>query len=133
MILQKRLAARILKCSPHRIRFDNEQMEEIKGSITKADVRRLVIGKAIYVLPKGSGSRARARKRHLQRKKGRQRGFGTRKGKKTARLPGKESWIHKIRVQKALLLKLRESKKIDRQMFFRNVRHIKVYMSEQMK
>ena len=140
-MLQKRLAAQILKCSPHRIRFDPEQMEDIKAAITKADVRRLILGQALTVIPVATPSRARARHRHLQRQKGRQRGVGTRKGTKNARFNQKRVWIEKIRAQKALLLRLKESKKISpatyRELyrkakggFFRSLRHIQITISE---
>jgi large subunit ribosomal protein L19e len=144
MILQKRLAAQVLGCSPHRIRLDQERIEDIKGAITKADIRGLVKDRAIYAIPIVGGSRGRARKRHLQKRKGRQKGVGTRKGKKYSRVSAKRMWIEKIRAQKTLLNRLRENKKIGPKMyrvlrrkakggFFRSVRHIRIYLSEQQK
>lgn len=142
--VQKRLAARILKCSPHRIRFDPEKLEQIQGAITKHDVRGLIGSNAIYEVPKNCASRARARFRHLQRRKGRQRGAGKRKGTKNARLSGKRAWIDRIRLQKSLISQLKENKTITPQLyrmlymkakggFFRSQRHIKLYLNEQLK
>ena len=46
--LQKRMAAQVLKSSPHRIWFDPEHLNEIKEAITKSDIRGL-IGKGFIV------------------------------------------------------------------------------------
>jgi large subunit ribosomal protein L19e len=138
---QKRLAADVLKCSPKRVIFDEERLEDIKESITKADIRALVIDKAISKKNKKGVSRIRARKRQIQRKKGKQRGQGTRKGKKTARTPKKITWMNKIRTQRNLLRNLKEKELIDNKTFrelykktkggyFRSRRHIKIYLEE---
>ncbi|MFH0977971.1 MAG: 50S ribosomal protein L19e [Candidatus Woesearchaeota archaeon] len=142
--MQKRLAAQVMKCSPNRVRFDTEKLDEIKQAITKHDIRGLVSGGAIYEKPERGVSRSRARFAHKQRTKGRRKGVGTRKGSKNARLNQKRVWIEKIRAQKALLLTLKENKTITPQLyrrlymsakggFFRSVRHIKLYINEQIK
>jgi large subunit ribosomal protein L19e len=142
--LQKRLAAQVLKCSQHRVRFDSERHEDIKGAITKVDIRSLVKDKAIYALPERHPSRVRARKRQLQRSKGRRRGMGTRKGTRNARKSTKRVWVEKIRAQRALLKQLKDKKTITTAMyrnlnakatggFFRSLRHVKLYVTEQLK
>lgn len=142
--VQKRLAARILKCSPHRIRFDPEKLEQIEGAITKHDVRGLISSNAIHRMPKNCGSRARARFRHLQRRKGRQTGMGKRKGTKNARQSSKRAWMDKIRLQRSLISQLKENKTITPRLcrmlllkakggFFRSQRHLKLYLNEQLK
>ena len=139
--IQKRLSSQILKCSKNRTRFDTERLEEIKEAITKADVKGLINDRAITKKPVKGISKFRARKRKIQRRKGRQKGFGSRKGKKTSRLPRKEAWMDRIRLQRSFLKELREKSLIDKKIyrdtyrkskggFFRSRRHIKIYMDE---
>ena len=139
--VKKRLAAHVLKCSPKRIRLDTSKLEEIKESITKADIRALVIDKAIVKKPARGVSRVRARKIHIQKVKGKRKGHGSRKGKATARLSRKASWMNAIRKQKVLLKELRDTGKILKSTyhnlyrkakggFFRSVRHIRIYLEE---
>jgi large subunit ribosomal protein L19e len=45
--VQKRIAAEILKCSPKRVTFDTESLDEIKEAITKEDLRGLISSGAI--------------------------------------------------------------------------------------
>lgn len=139
--IQKKLAADVLDCSEKRVKFDTERLDEIKESITKADIKSLIKDSAIYSIPKKGVSRGKARKIQIQKSKGKRRGFGSRKGKKTARLSKKESWMAKIRTQRVLLKSLKDnevvSKTVYRQLykksrggFFRNKRHIKLYIEE---
>ncbi len=140
--VQKRLAGDILKCSPKRVWFAPDRLADIKEAITKADIRGLV-GEGVIVKEQEKGvSRARANHRAIQRRKGLQRGAGKRKGKKTAIVPRKEAWMSKIRAQRLLLTDLRQGKVVSEETyknlyrkakggFFRNRRHIKVYIKEQ--
>ena len=142
MMLQKRLAATLLKCGPNRVRFDPEKIEDIAKAITKHDVKQLinqgVIGKAAI----HGTSRAGARERQHQRIRGRRRGVGSRKGRASARLPGKEHWMSQIRSQRELLERMRAHEVISDDSyrslyrkakggFFRSQRHIKLYAKEQ--
>jgi len=139
---QKRIAARILKCSRKRVWFDPDRLSDIKEAITKADIRPLIKeGCIVKVLPKGV-SRGRARKIIIQKRKGRQKGHGSRKGKATARMSRKREWINKIRAQRMLLKELRDNKKISNKLyrefylkskggFFRSRRHILLFIQEQ--
>ncbi|HZX45323.1 MAG TPA: 50S ribosomal protein L19e [Candidatus Nanoarchaeia archaeon] len=138
---QKRLAAQVLKCSKKRIKFDTESLGDIKEAITKADIRRLIIGNIIWKENAVGVSRVRARKRIIQRRKGKQKGEGSRKGSRNARLSFKEEWINKVRAQRELLRSLLDRKAINRQLFrelylkskggfFRSRRHIKLYLEE---
>ena len=139
--LQRRLASQILKCSPKRVVFDSERLEEIDESITKADIRSLIIDKAISKKPKEGSSRARARKIHRQKRKGKRSGHGSRKGTAKAREDKKEKWMNHIRKQRAFLKNLRDDGKVDTSVyrnlylkakggFFRSIRHIKIYLEE---
>jgi len=138
---QKRLAADILKCSKKRIKFDLSRLDDIKESITKADIKSLIKDKAITEKPIRGVSRARAKYISLQKRKGRRKGFGSRKGKKTARLPGKRRWINVIRLQRKFLKNLKESRLISQESykdlyskakggFFRSKSHLKLFIEE---
>jgi len=138
---QKRLASQILKCSPKRVKFDEDRLEDIKEAITKADIRSLIIDKAISKKNKKGISRVRAKKRATQKRKGKQRGQGSRKGKKTARAPKKNEWMNRIRLQRLFLKELKEKGLINKNTFrllynkakggfFRSKRHIKIYLEE---
>ena len=138
---QKRIAARVLKCSPKRVVFDQKGLVDIKEGITGADVRNLVGSKLIVKSQKKGSSRVRARKILVQKRKGRQSGLGARKGKHTAREPRKEAWMKKVRSQRTFIKELRDNKKVApktysllyskvKSGYFRNKRHIKLYLEE---
>lgn len=138
---QKRLAAKILKVSAKKVVFDNTRLDEIKEAITKQDLRTLVGQGAISLRKTSQQSRGRARLKAIQKSKGRQKGLGTRKGKKTARTPAKRKWISAIRLQREFLKLLKDKQIIDNQTykslymkakggFFRSKRHIKIYIDE---
>lgn len=139
--IQKRLAAQVLKCSEKRVKFDNDRLEDIKEAITKGDIRSLVNTKAIIKKPIKGTSKVRARKQKMQKLKGRRRGPGSRKGKSTARLPKKQAWMNKVRIQRQFIKLLREKGALDKTNynkiylkikggFFRSKRHIKLYLTE---
>ncbi|MBW3019211.1 50S ribosomal protein L19e [Candidatus Woesearchaeota archaeon] len=141
MKLQKRLAASILKCSPSRVRFDSDKLEEIKESITKADTKGLV-SRGIISRSKTVGpSKVRTRKTAVQKRKGRRKGHGSRKGKFNARADEKAIWISKVRAQRAALKRIKDKGHItskDYGMiyskvkggFFRSVQHMKMFMED---
>jgi len=56
-------------------------------------------------------SRARVRKNHEAKRKGRHTGPGKRRGTREARFPSKVIWIRRMRVLRRLLRKYREAKK----------------------
>jgi len=141
---QKRLAASVLKCSEKRIRFDTDRLEDIKEAITKIDIKGLIKDEAIMKIHSKGVSRGRARKRLVQRRKGKQRGPGSKKGGRGARLPKKTEWINKVRSQRILLDTLKDKGVIDKALyrdlylkskggFFRSKRHIKLYLEERTK
>ncbi len=139
---QKRLAADVIGCSPQNVWIDPSRLEEVKESITKADIRALVIARAIQLKPVQQHSHGMARIIHAQKVKGRQRGQGSRKGKQNARESKKRNWINKVRTQRELLKYLKQNKHITQEVyknlyqksrggFFRSRRHIKIYIEEQ--
>jgi large subunit ribosomal protein L19e len=139
--LQKRLAGKVLKRSPKRVKLDTTQLAEIKESITKGDIRSLIKGKAIIGKQKKGISRLRAKERQKQRKKGRQRGAGSKKGTKNARDAKKGQWIKRVRLQRTFLKEIRDKALVTKEIyrtlymkskggFFRSLRHMKMYMNE---
>lgn len=140
--VQRRLAAQILKCGQNRIVFDPEKLVEIKEAITKTDIRGLISNGVITKKRVLNTSKFWARHRKSQKIKGKQKGFGSRKGKKTARgIAPKRQWINKIRLQRGFLKSLRDESKIATQDyhelymkskggFFRSIRHLKLYTQE---
>ncbi len=139
--VQRRLASQILKCGRNRISFDPLRLDDIKEAITKTDVRTLINQGAISKQDLHNTSRFWARKRREQKSSGRQKGFGSRKGKKTARTQPKRAWMNKIRLQRDFIKSLRDrhtlSTKDYHEMymkskggFFRSLRHLKLYTKE---
>ncbi len=142
MMLQRRLSSQIMKCSKKRVKFDTSRLSDIKEAITNTDVKALISEGAITKLPKRGISRARLRTRAGQLRKGRHKGEGSRRGKKTSRLGRKTAWISRIRLQREFISKMKGSGLITKQSyndlyrkskggFFRNKRHIKLYINEQ--
>ena len=139
--VQRRLAAKILKCGRNRIRFDPDRLDDIKEAITKTDIRSLINNGDISRKRVLNTSRFWARKKAMQKTSGRQKGFGSRKGKKTARLEPKRVWINKIRLQRSFIKSLRDNKLVSDDTyhnlytkskggFFRSLRHLKLYTKE---
>lgn len=110
---QRRMAAAILKCGTHRVWIDPADMESLEDAITRADIRIAIHNGTIRRLPVQGQSRARSRYRKAQRKQGRRRGPGSRKGGANARDPRKSRWIRTIRPLRAYLRQLRDEGKID--------------------
>ena len=138
---QRKIAARVLKCGVTRVAFDESAAASIKEAITAQDMRALVKRGVVWAQQKKGVSRVRANERIVQRRHGRQKGSGTRKGLRTARLPPKQAWMNKVRAQRSLLKELREEKKITQEQFrtlygkvkgdfFRSRRHIMLFLSE---
>ncbi len=142
MELQKRLAGQIFRCGPRRVRLDPEKLSEVKEAITKFDITRLIKKGIIRRVQVKGVSRARAKHNRIQKRKGRQSGHGSRKGKSTARQNPKDVWIMNVRAQRELIKKLRSGQHIDKPSFrtlyrkvkggfFRSTKHIKIYIEEQ--
>ncbi|MFC1801127.1 50S ribosomal protein L19e [Nanoarchaeota archaeon] len=138
---RKRLAAEVLKCSPKKIVLDKARLDEIQEAITKIDIKGLIAEGAINLRPKNQQSRSGARRRKTQKRKNQQKGPGKKKGKKYSRVTKKDVWINRIRSQRKLLAELKEKESIEvktyRELylkakggFFRNKRHIKLYIEE---
>jgi len=118
--VQRRLAADILGVGESRIWInpDPEYADEISEAVVRKDVEMLIKRGLIRVRPK-KGNSNRWLKRHIQRRKGRRRGYGKRKGKETARADPKEEWVYKIRKMRRYLRWLRDHEVIDRHTYRR--------------
>lgn len=136
---QKRIAAQVLKCGTSRVRLKDSQ--EVEDALTRQDVRDLVQKGEIYKEQKKGTSRFAARRRLSQKKKGRMRGMGKRKGTAGARKDSKTKWIESIRAQRSLIRELRDNGKIEVPVyrmlytrvkggFFRNRSHLMMYLKE---
>ncbi|PIN87409.1 50S ribosomal protein L19e [Candidatus Woesearchaeota archaeon CG10_big_fil_rev_8_21_14_0_10_32_24] len=141
MKTKKRLAADIMKTSPKKVKFLAGALEDIKKAITRADIRGLIAVKRIVKSGANEHSRAGARKNAAQKRKGRQKGAGTKKGKKYASVSGKDRWMAKIRTQRKFLKELKVNGLVVPKTYqdlyrkssggyFRNKRHIKLYLTE---
>ncbi|MBN1376999.1 50S ribosomal protein L19e [Candidatus Woesearchaeota archaeon] len=139
--LQKKLAADVLKCSPKRIRFDKNRLDEISEALTRTDIRMLASDKAITRKNQLKVSPHRRKHQLKQKRKGRGKGSGSRKGTPSSRKTSKQKWVDAVRIQRKFLKELRSKGLIKDEIyrniickikggFFRSRRHIKVYLNE---
>ena len=139
--VQRRMAAEILKCGIERVWIDPTQLERVKMAMSKDDIRALIKEGVIKKKQKKGISSARVKKLKEQRKKGRRRGPGSRRGAAGARTPPKEKWMATVRALRKTLKQLRDSGKIDRKVYrklyrmakggaFRSRSHLFLYMKE---
>ncbi len=141
MINKKTLAAKIFKTSPKKVKFASDALEEVRKALTRSDIRGLIAVGKIYKDTPNQHSRARARKNAEQKRKGRRKGRGSKKGSKFSSVSRKEQWINRVRIQRDFIKELKEKKLLSPQNyqkiylkvkggFFRNKRHIKLYLNE---
>lgn len=138
---QRRIAAKLLKVGENKVWFDPNRLDEIASAITRTGIRHLISDLAIQAKPETNISRFRARKTALQKRKGRRKGPGSRKGTPQSRLSRKEAWMLKVRTQRKFLREIKNKKLISatnyrniyskiKGGFFRSKRHIKLYLTE---
>jgi large subunit ribosomal protein L19e len=136
---QKRMAADMLKCGTTRIKVTPSK--EVDEALTREDVRILIRKGMIKKIRKKGSSRAAARKILAQKKKGRRKGAGSRKGKIRARMPKKKQWMITVKTLRSVIRDLRDSGRIERSDYrklyrrvkggmFRNRKHIMLYIKE---
>jgi len=104
---QRRLAASIMNIGVNRVWIDPERMEDVEGAITREEIRKLIHEGAIQAAPIRSQSMFRARALKAQKKIGRRRGPGTRKGSRFSVVSRKEHWMSRIRALRHRLQDLR--------------------------
>src|SRR5512136_417708 len=139
---QRRIAAQLLKCGVNRVYIDPNRSEDAGDAITRADVRTLIASGAVYAKQKKGISTGRAEHNRAQKRKGRQSGHGSRRGKKGARRPTKATWMRTIRPIRRKLKELRDSGKIDPSVYrqyylkakggqFKNRPHLEAHMKSE--
>ncbi|MHA1650179.1 MAG: 50S ribosomal protein L19e [Candidatus Helarchaeota archaeon] len=138
---QRRIASEILKVGKNRVKIDPDREDDVSMAITRDDIRTLIHEKGITARYDKGVSRARARIIHLKKKKGKRKGPGSRKGKKTTYNPRKRAWIQKIRPQRRYLRRLRARRIITvstyRKLYrwassgmFRSVAHLEFFIKD---
>lgn len=138
---KKKVAAKILKVSPKKVKIAADALEDVGKAITRSDFRGLIAIGKIVKSGKNHLSRSRARKTATQKRKGRRKGSGSKKGGKHSVVSRKEMWMAKVRTQRVLLKELRDKGLLSKNNyqslyskskggFFRNKRHIKLYIKE---
>jgi large subunit ribosomal protein L19e len=136
---QRRMASKALKIGKNRVWIDPEKGEDVEEAITREEIRKLISEGTIKAAPQKGVSRGRARIIHAKRKKGLKKGMGSRKGRKTARMPRKELWKRRIRAIRSYLKDLRDRRVIQRNIYrrlyllakggvFRDVAHVEQYI-----
>ncbi len=138
---KKKLAGKVLHISPKKVRFAPGAFNEVVKAITRSDIRGLIAVDKITVAKTSSHSRGRARHLARQKQKGRRAGRGNKKGTKYSIVPRKEQWMMRVRVQRAFLQNLNQRDVLSHEAYrklynlikggyFRNKRHIKLYITE---
>ena len=133
----RRMAAQLLKVGENKIKMDQHKLEDIGIAMTKEDVKILIGEGKIWKVKPRSPSKGRSRHVKEQKRKGRRRGHGSRKGKVTAREGKKTKWVRKVRGQRRILRELREKGKVSEYRrvyrmikgnYFRTKRHLVNYI-----
>ena len=97
MSIQRKLAAKILKCGTDKVWIDPKN-EKVKQAITRRDVRRFIKEGVIKKIPD---------KKVEKERKWRQQKAGSRRGSRSTRLGKKTDWLKVVRPQRMLLRELK--------------------------
>ena len=129
--MQKKLAAKILKCGTGRVWIDPKSTK-VKQAITRSDIRGFVKDGVIKKMPE------KKRKKNTPKKQQR---AGSIKGSKAARIGKKEAWFKIIRPQRRMIKELKEQnkfkpgayRKVYRQVkggMFRSKAHLQLHLTK---
>ncbi len=141
---QKELASRALGVSKKRVKLNAttpENKKALKEVISREGVKELLGEGIITKVPKKGIARTRANKILSQKKKGRMSGHGNRRGTANARFNEKAKWMIKIRALRVALKKFKDAGRLEvkdyRELykkskgnFFRNKRHMMLYIEQ---
>jgi large subunit ribosomal protein L19e len=130
---QRKMAAKILKCSLDRVWIDPKRLKDVSQAITRNDIERLISSNIIRKLHK----KGNAKNFKIER-----RGKGSKKGSKG--IEKKEMWMRKIRALRRHLKKLKSngriSNKIYRELYkkaksgmFKSKKEINLYINRELK
>lgn len=112
---QRRIAAAIMKTGRNNVWIDPDFAYDVSLALTRDDIRKLIYDRVIQSRPMKGVSRARARVRASEKKRGQHRGHGSRHGTAKARSNGRKTlWMNKIRAQRRYLKALRDEELITR-------------------
>lgn len=136
---QKQIAAKILKCGTSRVRI--RAGKEVEEALTREDVRSLIRKGHVWKVQKKGTSKFNVKKIVKQKKRGRMKGHGSRKGTAGARKKRKQIWMDTVRPLRRLLKELKESGSITNQTYkkiylmikggaFRNKKHLLYYLKD---
>mgnify|MGYP002761333652 FL=1 len=140
---QRRMAAEVMDVGKNRVWIDPEHTDKVEEAITRQDIRNLVEGGTISKKDVQGTSNARSKKNKEQKKKGLQKGHGSRKGAKNARKSSKDEWKEKIRAIRKRLKKMRDEDEVNSEQyrdlynkskggFFRDVKHLENHVENKM-
>ena len=116
MNLQRKLAAKILKCGVEKVWIDPKN-EKVKQAITRRDIRRFI--------KEGVIKKLSDKKKTKRKMKKRQQRAGSRKGSSGARIGKKTEWLRVIRPQRRLLKELKEKGRLKSSAYRRVYKMIK--------
>jgi len=131
MSLQRKLAAKVLKCSVKKIWIDPKN-EKVRQAITRKDIRRFI--------KEGVIKKLHDKKIEVKAEKKQQR-TGNIRGSRSTRTGKKTDWLKIVRPQRALLKQLKEKKQIKPQYYrkiykmikgsvFRSKAHLMSYLKD---
>ncbi len=137
---KKRLVSRIVGVGVHRVKFDNDHLDDITDAITRVNIRSLITANTIKIKRIVGTSHGRATLKKIQRRK---RGTkqGSKKGRKGARVGKKRVHITKVRALRYRLKVSKDRKEITNKEFWelykkvggntiRNVAHLRSLIDE---
>ena len=137
---KKRLVSRIVGVGLHRVKFDNDHLDDIADAITRVNIRSLLTANTIKIKRIVGTSHGRATLKKIQRRK---RGTkqGSKKGRKGARVGKKRVHITKVRALRWRLKVSKDRKEITNKEFWelykkvggntiRNVAHLRSLIDE---
>ncbi len=111
---KKKMVSRMIKIGKGRVIFNPEKLEDIEDAVTRGEVRALISQGAIKL---------KAIKGQTRRNKKRKAGYGSRKGKKSARMGKKIKWVRQVRALRNYLKKVKPN--ISKELYWESYKKVK--------